>query len=82
MTETVEKVEKKVAKPKTYKKYTENSSDIDEVFSVIGVPAEYRGNILTRAAVAKKNGIDNYLSTMEQNEKLITLAKEGKLLIP
>ena len=62
-----------------YKKYTGTSSRVDEVLKAVGVPSKYRGNWKNRKPVASKNGINNYEGTAEQNNKLISLAKNGKL---
>ena len=60
-------------------KYTGKSARVDEVFKAIGVSSKYRGNWKNRKPVATKNDIKNYEGTAEQNTKLITLAKSGKL---
>ena len=62
-----------------YPKYTGTSGRIDEVLKDIGVSASYRGTYKKRTPIAKANGITNYAGTYEQNTKLITLAKQGKL---
>lgn len=62
-----------------YPKYTGNSYGIDTVFAAIGVPAAFRGNWKNRKPVAAANGISNYTGKAEQNTKLISLAKQGKL---
>lgn len=67
------------SKKSYYKKYTGSSKEIDKVFKAIGVPDKYRGSYAKRKAVAKKNSINNYSGTAEQNIKLINLAKKGKL---
>lgn len=67
------------ATTKYYKKYTGRSMEIDKVFKAVGVPAKYYGNYAKRKAVAKKNNISNYVGSYEQNNKLINLAKNGKL---
>lgn len=59
-----------------YKKYTGTSQKIDEVFKAISAPY---GSVDKRKPVAKKNGISTYSGTAEQNTKLISLAKNGKL---
>ncbi len=64
---------------KYYKKYTGDSEQIDVVLKEIGVPAGYRGVWSKRKPIARANGIDNYAGTAEQNDKLIELAKKGKL---
>lgn len=64
---------------KYYSKYTGKAVAIDTVFAAIGVPATYRGNWKNRSPIAKANGISNYEGTASQNNKLVTLAKQGKL---
>lgn len=65
-----------------YKKYSGKSTQIDEVFKAIGVPAEYIGKWSRRKPIAKANGINSYIGTASQNSKLIDLAKKGKLIKP
>ena len=72
------------AKPATttsayYPAYTGTSTGIDTIFKAIGVPAQYCGNYSKRKPVAVANGISNYEGTSDQNIKLKTLAKQGKL---
>ena len=62
-----------------YSRYTGKSARVDEVFKAIGVPSKYRGAWKKRKPVATKNGIKNYEGTATQNNKLISLAKQGKL---
>ena len=62
-----------------YPAYTGTSSGIDTIFKAIGVPAEYCGNYNKRKPVAAANGIANYTGTGDQNIKLKTLARQGKL---
>ena len=62
-----------------YPKYTGNSYGIDTVFAAIGVPATFRGNWKNRKYVAAANGISNYTGTAQQNNTLMSLAKQGKL---
>ena len=62
-----------------YKKYTGKSSRVDEVLKAVGVPEKYRGTWKKRKPVATKNDIKNYEGTATQNNKLISLAKQGKL---
>ena len=35
-----------------------------------------------RKKIAKKNGITDYADTVDQNEKMLQLLKDGKLLVP
>lgn len=69
----------KTATDAYYPKYTGNSYGIDTVLEAIGVPAKYRGGWRNRKPLAAKNGIKSYQGTAEQNVKLISLAKQGKL---
>jgi len=62
-----------------YKKYTGKSLKVDTVLKAIGVPKKFYGNWQKRRCIAEKNGIENYIGLLEQNEKLIKLAKSGKL---
>ena len=62
-----------------YSKYNGNSASVDIVLKSIGVESKYIGSWTCRKPVATKNGISNYTGTMEQNLKLISLAKSGKL---
>jgi len=77
--EEVEKYTQVVKKAKYYKKYNGNSSLIDTVLKTIGVPQKHRGSWQKRKNLALKNGIKNYIGSEEQNQKLISLAKNGKL---
>ena len=62
-----------------YSKYSGSSTSIDIVLKSIGVESKYIGSWTCRKPIATKNGISNYTGTMEQNLKLISLAKSGKL---
>lgn len=62
-----------------YQKYTGSSYGIDTVFQAIGVPSIYRGSPKNRKPVAEANGVKSYTGTAEQNTKLVSLAKQGKL---
>lgn len=62
-----------------YSKYNGNSTSIDIVLKSIGVESRYIGSWTCRKPIATKNGISNYTGTIEQNVKLISLAKSGKL---
>ena len=62
-----------------YSKYNGGSTSIDIVLKSIGVESKYIGSWTSRKAIATKNGISNYTGTIEQNLKLISLAKSGKL---
>lgn len=66
--------------PKCYPKYTGKSVYIDKVFESIGVPAKYRGSWAKRKPIAIASGLtDDYRGTASQNNKLISLAKQGKI---
>ena len=58
-----------------YKKYTGKSGSIVDALKAIGVDSSYD----YRKTIAKKNGINNYSGTASQNEKLLSLLKQGKL---
>lgn len=58
-----------------YKKYTGNSGSIVDALKSIGVNSSF-GN---RKKIAKVNGIHDYKGTSSQNEKLLSLLKQGKL---
>ena len=62
-----------------YPKYIGSSSNIDMVLKSIGVGSKYIGSWTCRKPIANKNDISNYTGTIEQNLKLISLAKSGKL---
>ena len=62
-----------------YPKYTGSSTSVDIVLKSIGVESRYIGSWTCRKPIANKNGISNYAGTIEQNLKLISLAKSGKL---
>lgn len=62
-----------------YSKYTGSSTGVDIVLKSIGVESKYIGSWTCRKPIANKNGISNYTGTIEQNLKLISLAKSGKL---
>ena len=61
---------------KYYPKYTGNSGSIVEALKAVGeddVSKEHR------AEIAKKNGFSNFKFTSEENSKMISLLKKGKL---
>ena len=62
-----------------YPKYTGSSTSVDIVLKSIGVESRYIGSWTCRKPIANKNGISNYTGTIEQNLKLVSLAKSGKL---
>lgn len=59
-----------------YKKYTGNSGSIVSALNAISVNSSY----VNRKKIAEKNGIKNYKGTEEQNTKMLSLLKNGKLL--
>ena len=69
----------KVSTSNYYPKYVGSSSNIDIVLKSIGVGSKYIGAWTCRKPIATNNGILNYTGTIEQNLKLISLAKSGKL---
>lgn len=66
----------KKSKAKYYPKYTGNSGSIVEALKAVGeddVSKEHR------AEIAKKNGFSNFKFTSEENSKMLSLLKNGKL---
>lgn len=66
----------KKSKGKYYPKYTGSSNSIVEALKAVGeddVSKEHR------AEIAKKNGFSNFKFTSEENSKMISLLKKGKL---
>ena len=66
----------KKCKTKYYPKYTGNSNSIVEALKSVGeddVSKEHR------AEIAKKNGFSNFKFTSEENTKMLSLLKKGKL---
>ena len=61
---------------KYYKKYTGKSSSIVDALKAIGADSSFNN----RRAIAKANGIKNYVGTAAQNTKMLTLLKQGKLI--
>ena len=68
---------------KYYPQYTGDSPRVDEVLSAIGANSDYDMTqtkaYLRRKPIATANGIKNYSGTAAQNNKIIKLAKDGKL---
>ena len=66
-----------------YVKYTGDSPRVDEVLSYIGANSDYDMTqtkpYLRRKPIATANNIKNYTGTATQNNKIIKLAKDGKL---
>ena len=66
----------KKSKAKYYPKYKGNSNSITEALKAVGendVSKEHR------AEIAKKNGFSNFKFTLEENSKMLSLLKKGKL---
>lgn len=66
----------KKSKGKYYPKYTGSSGSIVEALKAVGeddVSKEHR------AEIAKKNGFSNFKFTSEENSKMLSLLKKGKL---
>ena len=68
---------------KYYPQYTGDSPRVDEVLSAIGANSDYdmiqTKAYLRRKPIATANGIKKYSGTAAQNNKIIKLAKDGKL---
>lgn len=68
---------------KYYPQYTGDSPRVDEVLSAIGSDSDYdmiqTKAYLRRKPIATANNIKNYTGTAAQNNKIIKLAKDGKL---
>ena len=62
-----------------YPKYNGASKDIDVVLSSVGVNSEFYGNYKKRIPLAEVNGIKNYIGSLSDNIKLLSLAKTGNL---
>ena len=62
-----------------YPKYIGNSTNLDIILKSIGVNERYLYFPSRRKPLAKKNGINNYNGSLNQNIKLIELSKNGKL---
>ena len=66
-----------------YPQYTGGSQRVDEVLSAIGAKSDYDMTqtkpYLRRKPIATANSIKNYTGTAAQNNKIIKLAKDGKL---
>ena len=66
-----------------YPQYTGNSLRVDEVLKAVGADKDYDMSqskaYLRRKPIADANSIKNYTGTAAQNNKIIKLAKDGKL---
>ena len=67
------------SEPVFYPKYKGTSVYLDKILADIGVPSKFLGTWAKRKPIALANGISNYSGTANQNGKLISLAKQGKL---
>lgn len=68
----------KVNGTKTYEKYVGTSVSIVDALNTIGVNSSF----LHRKKIAKANGIKAYIGTAKQNTKMLSLLREGKLIMP
>lgn len=59
-----------------YPKYSGNSMSIADALNSMG----YDGSFANRGKIAAHNGISNYRGSADQNAKLLTLLKSGKLI--
>ena len=68
---------------KYYPQYTGDSPRVDEVLKAVGADKDYDMSqskaYLRRKPIADANSIKNYTGTSTQNNKIIKLAKDGKL---
>ena len=68
---------------KYYLLYTEDSPRVDDVLKAVGADKDYDMSqskaYLRRKPIADANSIKNYTGTAAQNNKIIKLAKDGKL---
>lgn len=62
-----------------YPKYTGSSTSLISVLTAVG---ESDVSMTNRKKIASKNGLTNYSGTAEQNLKMVSLLKQGKLLKP
>ena len=66
-----------------YPKYNGDSSRVDEVLKAVGADKDYDNEqtkaYLRRKPIATANGITKYTGTASQNNKIVKLAKDGKL---
>ena len=61
-----------------FPKYNGKSNSIVDALNSLNINSSYN----YRAKIAKKNNINNYYGTSNQNIKMLNLLKQGKLLIP
>ena len=71
------------AETKYYPQYTGDSPRVDEVLKAVGADKDYDNEqtkaYLRRKPIATANGITKYTGTASQNNKIVKLAKDGKL---
>ena len=76
-------IESDKADLKYYPQYTGDSPRVDEVLKAVGADKDYDMSqskaYLRRKPIADTNSIKNYTGTAAQNNKIIKLAKDGKL---
>lgn len=68
-----------------YPAYIPNEPTLDNIMASIGADKDYDSgfkNYVKRHKIAEANGILNYKGTAQQNIKLMTLARDGKLKRP
>ena len=63
---------------KTFERYIGASVSIVDALNTIGVNSSFA----YRKKIAKTNGITAYIGTAKQNTKMLSLLREGKLIIP
>lgn len=64
------------SQPSYYPRYTGNSVSIVDALQNVGVESSFAN----RKKIAEKNGITGYRGSMDQNNKLLFLLKNGKLI--
>ena len=71
------------AETKYYPQYTGDTPRVDDVLKAVGADKDYDMSqskaYLRRKPIATANNINNYSGTAAQNNKIIKLAKDGKL---
>jgi hypothetical protein len=65
-----------VPKVEFYPQYTGNSNSIVDALKSLGIDS----SLANRKIIAEKNGISGYSGKASENEKLLTLLKQGKLI--
>jgi N-acetylmuramoyl-L-alanine amidase len=67
-----------VKQPSYFRQYTGTSCSIVDALQAVGVDSSFG----YRAKIAAKNGISSYTGRADQNSKMVTLLKQGKLIKP